>query len=79
MEQGITIFSILTALGLATSTLVLALTGRSSGAAAASTPKPIPDPTPESGGVKLGVKSKLAALGRMLAWLREKALAALHH
>ena len=39
-EQGNTIFSILTALGLAISTLVLALTGGSSGAAAASTPTP---------------------------------------
>ena len=88
LEQGVTIFSILTALGLAISTLVLALTGGSSGGsgAAASTPKPSPEPSPETspspepsnkGGVKEWIKTKLASLGRMLAWLGEKALSAL--
>ena len=46
-EQGVTLFSILTALGLAIRTLVLALTGggRGRGGAAATTPAPEPEPS----------------------------------
>ena len=48
-SEGVTIFSILTALGLAISTLIFALTGGScgGGGAAASTSKPTPEPAPE--------------------------------
>ena len=60
-EQGITIASILTAIGMAISTLVLALTGGGS----APVPSPTPRP-PDKGGVKDWVKKHLQALGR--AW-----------
>ena len=67
-EQGVTIVSILTAIGLAISTLVLALTG--GGAAVAPV---IPTPTPPA----KWAKKHLQALGRMLAQLAGKAAAAL--
>ena len=66
-EQGITIASILTAIGMAISTLVLALTG-----GGGSTPAPAPKPPDKS-----GLKKHLKALGRALANLAGKAAAAL--
>ena len=51
-EQGITIASILTAIGMAISTLVLAITG----GGAAGTPSPAPTPS-DKGGVKEWIKS----------------------
>ena len=70
-EQGIMIASILTAIGLAISTLVLALTGGSSGSA-----PPTPPPS-DKGGLKEWVKKHLESLGRALAKLARKAAAAL--
>ena len=69
-EQGITIASVLTALDLAISTLILAL-----GGGGASAPSPAPKP---SGGVTEWVKNKhIQALGCVLANLAGKAAAAL--
>ena len=65
-EQGITIASILTALGMAISTFVLALTGGSSAA-----------PPSDKGGFKDWVKKHLQSHGRVLAKLAGKAAAAL--
>lgn len=70
-EQGITIASILTAIGMAISTLVLALTG-----GGGSAPVPAPKP-PDKSGLKEWVKKHLQALGRTLANLAGKAAAAL--
>ena len=70
-EQGITIASILTAFGLAISTLVLALTGGEGG----STPTP-PTP-PDKGGAKEWVKKQLKHLASLLSKLAGKAGAAL--
>jgi len=69
-EQGVTIVSILTAIGMVVSTLVLALTGGSGG---------IPPPTPPAGkgGFKEWMKKHLQSLGRALAKLASKAAAAL--
>ncbi|MEW8525342.1 MAG: hypothetical protein AB2552_20050 [Candidatus Thiodiazotropha endolucinida] len=72
-EQGITIVSILTAIGMAISTLVLALTG---GGAIPAAPTPAPKPS-DQGGLKEWVKKHLQALGRVLANLAGKAAAAL--
>ena len=72
-EQGITIASILTALGMTISTIVLALTGGSGGGAA---PPQTPQP-PGKGGVKEWLKKHLQSLGRILAKLADKAAAAL--
>ena len=69
-EQGITIASILTAIGMAISTLVLALTGGGGST-------PTPPPKPSSNGLKEWVKKHLQALGRALANLAGKAAAAL--
>ena len=70
-EQGITIASILTAIGMVVSTLVLALTG-------GGTPSPSPTPSPANKpGLKEWVKKHLQALGRALAKLAGKAAAAL--
>ena len=69
-EQGITIASILTAIGMAVSTLVLALTGGGG-------PTPAPKPTPDKGGLKEWVKKHLQSLGRALAKLAGKAAASL--
>ena len=71
-EQGITIASILTAIGMAISTLVLALTG--SGGAA---PSPIPPQPSDKGGLRDWVKKHLQSLGRVLAKLASKAAASL--
>ncbi|MES9897343.1 MAG: hypothetical protein ABW141_20910 [Candidatus Thiodiazotropha endolucinida] len=73
-EQGITIASILTAIGMAISTLVLALTGGGAGGAPSPAPKPKPS---DKGGLKEWVKKHLQALGRALANLAGKAAAAL--
>ena len=73
-EQGITIASILTAIGMAISTLVVALTSGSTAPA----PSPAPSPVgPDKGGLKEWVKKHLQALGRILAKLASKAAAAL--
>ena len=69
LEQGITIVSILTAIGMAISTLVLTLTGGGS----APVPSPTPRP-PEKGGIKEWVKKHLKATGRALANLIGKPL-----
>ena len=70
-EQGITIVSILTALGMIISTIVLALPG---GGAAA---PPQPPQPPGKGGAKEWLKKHLQSLGRILAKLAGKAAAAL--
>ena len=75
-EQGITITSILTALGMTISTIVLALTGGSGGGAAPPQPPQPPQP-PDKGGVKEWLKKHLQSLGRVLAKLAGKAAAAL--
>ena len=71
-EQGITIASIVTAIGMAISTLVVALTG-------GGTPPPPPAPPAPSdkGGIKEWLKKHLQSLGRVLAKLAGKAGAAL--
>ena len=71
-EQGITIASILTAIGMAISTLVLAVTGGGAGG----TPSPAPKPS-DKGGVKEWVKKHLQALASALAVFAGKAAAAL--
>ena len=68
-EQGIAIASILTAIGMAISTLVLALTGGGESA-----PAPAPKP-PDKSGLKEWVKRHLQALGRALGNLAGKAAA----
>ena len=73
-EQGVTIASILTAIGMAISTLVLTLTG---GSAAAAPVAPTPAPPADKAGLKEWAKKNLQALGRMLAQLAGKAAAAL--
>ena len=73
-EQGVTIASILTAIGMAISTLALALTGVGGSAPA---PAPTPAPPAPAGGLKEWVKKHLEALGRVLARLAGKAAAAL--
>ena len=74
-EQGITIASILTAIGMTISIIILALTGGSGGGVAP--PQPIPEPPPGKGGVKEWIKKQLQSLGRILAKLAGKAAAAL--
>ena len=70
-EQGITIASILTAIGMAISTLMLALTGGGGSA-------PVPAPKqPDKSGLKEWVKKHLHALGRALTNLAGKAAAVL--
>ena len=75
-EQGVTIASILAAIGLAISTLVLALTGGGTGVPVAPV-APTPPPPADKGGLKEWAKKHLQALGRMLAQLAGKAAAAL--
>lgn len=70
-EQGITIVSILTAVGMAISTLVLALTG------SAATVTPTPPPPTDKGGVKQWIKKHLQNLGQALSRLAGRAAAAL--
>ena len=72
-KQGVTLVSILTAIGMAISTLVLALTG---GASGGSTVTPPPPPS-DKGGLPEWAKKTLQALGRVLAKLAGKAAAAL--
>ena len=72
-EQGVTLVSILIAIGMAISTLVLALTG---GASGGSTVTPPPPPS-DKGGLREWAKKTLQALGRVLAKLAGKAAAAL--
>ena len=74
-EQGITIASILTAIGMTISTLVLALTGGSGSGAAP--PQPTPPQPPDKGGIKEWLKKQPRSLGRILAKLADKAAAAL--
>ena len=62
-EQGVMIVSILTAIGLAISTLVLALTG---GGAAVAPVIPTPTSPADKAGLKEWAKKHLQALGRML-------------
>jgi hypothetical protein len=69
-EQGITIASVLTALGFIISTLALALTG----GGGAATPPP---PPANKGGLRGWAKQRLQDLGRLLGKLAEKAGAAL--
>ena len=71
-EQGITVVAVLTAIGMAISTLVLALTG-----GGARTPVPTPTPPPDKNDLKQWVKNHLHALGRALAKLAGKMAAAL--
>ena len=72
-EQGVTLVSILTAVGMAISTLVLALTG---GGGTVTPPSPTPAPS-DKGGLREWAKKTLQALGRVLAKLAGKAAAAL--
>ena len=72
-EQGIPIATIITALGMTISTLVLALTGGSGGGAP---PQP-PQPPAGKGGAREWIKKHLRSLGRALAKLAGKAAAAL--
>jgi len=68
-EQGITIASIITAVGMAITALVFALTGKSS--------SPPPTPPDDKKGVKEWIKKHLQNLGQLLAKLAGKAAAAL--
>ena len=68
-----TLVSILTAIGMAISTLVLSLTG---GASGGSVTPPTPPPS-DKGGLREWAKKTLQALGRVLAKLAGKAAAAL--
>ena len=72
-EQGVTLVSILTAVGMAISTLVLALTG---GGGTVTPPSPPPAPS-DKGSLREWAKKTLQALGRVLAKLAGKAAAAL--
>ena len=72
-EQGVTLVSILTVIGMAISTLVLALTGGASGGSAVT----LPPPPSHKGGLREWAKKTLQALGRVLAKLAGKAAVAL--
>ena len=72
-EQGITIASVLTAIGMIISTIVLAIPGGSGGGAA----PPQPPQPPGKGGAKEWIKKHLQSLGRILAKLAGKAAAVL--
>ena len=73
-EQGITIISILAALGMALGVLIEALLGGSS----ASTPTPQSTTTNDKkGGAREWIKNKLKALSQLLGKLADKALASL--
>ena len=75
-EQGVTLVSILTAVGMAISTLVLALTRSVGGGGTVTPPSPPPAPS-DKGGLREWPKKTLQALGRVLAKLAGKAAAAL--
>jgi hypothetical protein len=72
-EQGITIVSIITALGMTISTILLAII---KGRRAAVSPSP-PPPGADKGSVKEWMKARLQDLGRLLTKLADKAAAAL--
>ena len=72
-RAGVTLVSILTAIGMAISTLVLALTGGASGGSVVTPPPPPLD----KGGLREWAKKTLQALGRVLTKLAGKAAAAL--
>lgn len=72
-EQGVTIASIVTAIGMAVTALVFALTGGSGGGA----PTPTPPNPPDKGGVREWLKKQLQSLGRALGKLAGKSAAAL--
>ena len=72
-EQGVTLVSILTAIGMAISTLVLALTGGTSGGSVVTPPPPPSD----KDGLREWAKKTLQALGRVLTKLAGKGAAAL--
>ena len=72
-EQGVTLLSILTAIGMAILTLDLALTGGASGGSAVT---PLPPPS-DKGGLQEWAKKTIQALGRVLTKLAGKAAAAL--
>ena len=73
-EQGVTLVSILTAIGMAISALVLALTGEGGGTVTPPSPPPAPS---DKGGLREWVKKHLKSVGRLLARLAGKAAAAL--
>ena len=70
-EQGITIFSVLTAIGMAVSTVVLALTGGGGGGATS------PNPDKPNGGAREWIKKQLHHLSELLKKLASKAIDAL--
>ena len=71
-EQGITIFSVLTAVGMTISTIALALTG--GGSASSVAPSPSPD---KPGGLREWIKKQLHHLSELLKKLATKAIDAL--
>ena len=77
-EQGITIISILTALGMALGVLIEALLGGSSASTPTSQSTTTSDKQPKvKGGAREWIKNKLKALSQLLAKLADKALASL--
>ena len=72
MEQGVTIVSILTAVGMVTGVLIEALLGGPS--VSTTTSESTSD---KKGGARVWIKSKLKALSQLLGKLADKALAAL--
>ena len=77
-EQGITIVSILTAVGMAIGVLIEALLGGPSVSTATSTSGGSSDNARKSSGAKEWIKNKLKALSELLGKLADKALASLH-
>ena len=77
-EQGITIISILTALGMALGVLIEALLGGSSASTPTSQSTTTSDKQPKvKGGAREWIKNKLKALSQLLGKLADKALASL--
>ena len=77
-EQGITIISILTALGMALGVLIEALSGGSSVSTPTSQSTTTSDKQPKvKGGAREWIKNKLKALSQLLGKLADKALASL--
>jgi hypothetical protein len=77
-EQGITIISIITALGMAIGALVEGiLLATKSAASAIKPPTPKPSPTPDPGGVKEWTKQQLQKIANLLLKLADKMLVAL--
>ena len=75
-EQGITIASILTTIGMAISTLVLAVTGGGTGACTVTPPTPKPT-LPKPDGVRDLVKKQLQTVANLLKQIASKAATAL--